>query len=461
MRHVFLAIIFLAAAIGPTASAQISHQGPLDVVFVVENSTAMRRFDQDRVAPSALDAFAGSLPSGSRFGVVLFASGAELVKDLKSTASPGLVASLADALQLIRYRGRLHNLPAGIERAIYELRENGRGEAKKIILVLSGGRSISGTPAATTENTRWLLNGLTEEAKRNGVRIFIAVLGNEADFRIPQAVALATGGSYFRVSNATALPVVLPKVMDSLTQAAATIDIKREPPPTMVVPPRGPYWLWLLSITATLLASIALAIVFRGRFRGGSPTGTPPQHVELLSIGPPSLPQLRERGGVALKTIAEASHLLHSLEDELKVLQSVATEYVIAADQAAGETEERYSTLINDCIQTVDSLEIMSRQEAASEATSAALVRALKKVARILAHAHINEIPVQCGMPFDHATQEYGTAVDRGEPYGAVTRVERKGYMMTSPSRGSVVLRPARVEVSCRPETQQGANRTT
>ena len=134
---------------------------------------------------------------------------------------------------------------------------------------------------------------------------------------------------------------------------------------------------------------------------------------------------------------------------------------MIAADQAAGEAEERYSTLINDCIQTVDSLEIMSRQETVSEATSAALVRALKKVARILAHAHINEIPVQCGMPFDNATQEYGTAVDRGEPYGAVTKVERKGYMVTSPSRGSVILRPARVEVSCRPEMQQGANRTT
>ena len=322
MRHLFLSVIFFAAAIAHTASAQISHQGALDVVFVVDNSTSMRRVDQNRVAPEALNVFAGTLPRGSRFGVVLFASGGELVKDLKNTSSPGLVGSLADALALIRYRGRLHNLPAGVERAIYELRENGRGEAKKIILVLSGGRSISGTPTATTENTRWLLNGLTEEAKRNGVRIFIAVLGNEADFRIPQAVALATGGSYFRASNAAALPAVLSKVMDSLTQAAATIHTKREAAPPMVaprmVPPRSSYFLWLLSITATLLASIALAIVFRGRFRGGSPTGTPTQHVELLSIGPPSLPQLRERGGVALKTIAEASHLLRSLEDAAK-----------------------------------------------------------------------------------------------------------------------------------------------
>ena len=461
MRNLFLPLIFLAAPIAHTASAQVSHQGALDVVFVVENSTSMRRVDQNRVVPTALGTFAGSLPIGSRLAVVLFGPGAELVKDLKRTSSPGLVASLSDALRLVRYRGRWHNLPAGVERAIYELRENGRGDAKKIILVVCGGRFTNGTSRATAEDTRWLLTGLLEEAKRNGVRIFIAVLGNEADFRIPQTLALATGGSYFRASNAAALPAVLPKVMDSLTQAAAEIGIKREPAQPPVVPPRSPYWLWLLSITATLLASIALAIVFRGHFRSGSPTGTPREHVEPLSIGSPSLPQLRERGGAALKTIAQASHLLHSLEDELKVFQSVATECVIAANQTAEETEERYSMLIDDCIQTIDSLDIMSRQEALSEDTSAALVRALKKVVRILDHAHIIEIPVQCGMPFDNATQEYGTAVDRGEPYGAVTKVERKGYMMTSQSRGSVILRPARVEVSCRPETQQGANRTT
>jgi molecular chaperone GrpE (heat shock protein) len=461
MRNVFLPLIFLAAPIGHPASAQISYQGALDVVFVVEDAASMRRVDQDRTAPAALTAFAGSLPTGTRLAVVLFASGAELVKGLESKSSPGLVVSLSDALHLARYRGRLHNLPAGVERAMYELRENGRGDAKKIILIVCSSRSTSGTSTPTAESTRWLLSGLMDEAKRNGVRIFVTVLGNEADFRIPQTLALATGGSYFRASNAAALPAVLPKVIDNLTPPAATIGTKREPAPSTVVPPRTPYWLWLLSITAILLASIALGIVFQSRFGPRTPTGTHTEVVESLNNGLSSISELRERGGAALKIIAAVSHLIHSLEDELNVFQSVATECVIAANQSAEETEERYSMLIDDCIQTVDFLEIMSRQETLTEDTSVALVRALKKVAKILEHAQITEIPVECGMPFDNATQEYGTVADRGEPYGAVTKVERKGYRMTSPSRGNVILRPARVEVSCRPATPQGANRTT
>ncbi|HVB56870.1 MAG TPA: nucleotide exchange factor GrpE [Candidatus Acidoferrales bacterium] len=455
MRHLFLSAILLMVSIAPMASAQGSHQSALDVVFVVENCTSMRKVDLNRVAPEALNVFAGNLPPGSRFGVVLFGSGTELVKDLKSTSSPGLVASLADALHLIRYRGRLSNLPAGVERAIYELHQNGRGDAKKIILIISDGRIATGRPTTTAENTRWLLSGLMEEAKRNGVQIFIAVLGKDADFRIPETLTLATGGSYFRALNAESLPAVLPKIIDSLTEAAATKGIQREQTPATPVPSRNPYWAWLLWIMAIFLVTVAVAILFLSRrFRRPS-ADTTTEHGQPLNLGPPSMPQLRDQGGSALRTIAEASQLLHSLEEQLKTFQAFATEYVIAADKAAESTEERYSSLINDCISTVDFLDIMSREKPLSGDTSLALGRALKRVTRILEHAQVTEIPVQCGLPFDNATQEYSSSADRGEPYGAVTKIERKGYMMTSPSGGSVVLRPARVEVSRRPVTQE------
>jgi molecular chaperone GrpE (heat shock protein) len=204
-------------------------------------------------------------------------------------------------------------------------------------------------------------------------------------------------------------------------------------------------------LVAIAAATLFLSYRFRREFAGTLTERDPP-----LNLAPPSMPQLRDQGGAALKTIAEASQLLRSLEEQLKTLQTISAESVITADRAAESAEERYSSLINDCISTVEFLEILSRQESLSGDASMVLGRALKRVARVLEHAQVIEIPVQCGMPFDNATQEHSTSADRGEPYGVVTKIERKGYMMTSPLRGSVVLRPVRVEVSCRPVTQEG-----
>jgi molecular chaperone GrpE (heat shock protein) len=406
--------------------------------------------------PKALNDFGSTLPPGSQLGVVLFGSGATLVKGLNSAPSPDFEAALAEALH---YRTRLSNLSAGVERAIYELRENGRGNAERVILIVSDGRRAGATSAATEDNTRWLLSGLTDEAKRNGVRIATTVLGNEPDFRIAQTMALATGGSYFRALTATSLPGLLPKMLASATRASASgaKPDRLVPAPANVVLARYPYWPWLLSVTILLVAIAAATLFLSYRFRGES-VGTLTERAKplRLNLPSPSMPQLRDQGGAALKTIAEASQLLRSLEEQLKTLQTISAESVITADRAAESAEEGYSSLINDCISTVEFLEIMSRQESLSGDASMALGRALKRVARILEHSQVIEIPVQCGMPFDNATQEHSTSADRGEPYGVVTKIERKGYMMTSPLRGSVVLRPVRVEVSCRPVTQEG-----
>lgn len=454
MRRFSISPVPLVVATALLAPGQTRPNAMFDVVLVVSNSASMRRVDPNRVVPKALSDFGSALPPESQLGVVLFGAGATLVKGLNSAPSPDFEAAIAET---IHYRSRLSNLSAGVERAIYELRENGRRKAVPVILIVSDGRRAGATSTATEDNTRWLLSGLTDEAKRTGVRIVTTVLGNEPDFRIAQTMALATGGSYFRALTATSLPGLLPKMLASATRASASgakLD-RLMPAPANVVRSRYPYWPWLLSVTILLVAiavaTLFLSYRFRREFAGTLTERDPP-----LNLAPPSMPQLRDQGGAALKTIAETSQLLRSLEEQLKTLQTISAESVITADRAAESAEERYSSLINDCISTVEFLEIMSRQESLSGDASMVLGRALKRVARVLEHAQVIEIPVQCGMPFDNATQEHSTSADRGEPYGVVTKIERKGYMMTSPLRGSVVLRPVRVEVSCRPVTQEG-----
>jgi hypothetical protein len=188
-----------------------------------------------------------------------------LVKGLNSATGPDFEAVLAEALH---YRTRLSNLSAGVERAIYELRENGRGNAERVILIVSDGRRTVATSAAAEDNTRWLLTGLTDEAKRNGVRIVTAVLGNETDFRRAQSMAFATGGSYFRALAATSLPVLLPKMLASATQAPASggKQDRPVPAPANVAPSRYPYWPWLSSVTILLVAIAAATLFFHAVF---------------------------------------------------------------------------------------------------------------------------------------------------------------------------------------------------
>lgn len=93
----------------------------------------------------------------------------------------------------------LKNIPAAVERAIYELKQNGRIEAKKLIFLMTDGMVNSVSRSKETEKYRWLKEELVEESKKIEARIFGIAFTDQADYELIQTLALKTYGSYYRV----------------------------------------------------------------------------------------------------------------------------------------------------------------------------------------------------------------------------------------------------------------------
>ncbi|MBD3182574.1 FHA domain-containing protein [Candidatus Poribacteria bacterium] len=93
------------------------------------------------------------------------------------------------------------NIPSAIERAIYELKQNGRADSSKsIILITNGLINIEDSPKAV-EKYRWLKEDLAKESKNAGIKIFSFLFHENAEFELMQTLAQRTGGDYYRIKQ--------------------------------------------------------------------------------------------------------------------------------------------------------------------------------------------------------------------------------------------------------------------
>ena len=171
------------------------------------------------------------------------------------------------------------NIPAAVERAIYELREDGRPDSRKLIVLMTDGILDIEDSAREVERYRWLKDELTLESKRAGIQIFSIVFTEQADFEFIQTLAQKTNGSYYRIVkaediqgtissiNVAAKPVIS---TESVPQPVAK-KVKPAKKGTMLSSLRrgaiGP-WMALLGIVLGILAvSSAVAVTLMRRPR--------------------------------------------------------------------------------------------------------------------------------------------------------------------------------------------------
>src|SRR5690606_25490954 len=107
------------------------------------------------------------------------------------------------------FRGQWTETAAAVERALYELRLNGREDAGRAVILMTDGIIDTGNAARDAEKARWLREMLTAQAREEGVRSFDVAFTEDADYQLLQSVAQATGGDYFRALRAQdAAPVL-------------------------------------------------------------------------------------------------------------------------------------------------------------------------------------------------------------------------------------------------------------
>jgi len=160
-----------------------------------------------------------------RIGFVIFDEEARLTIPLIAVADEETDQKILQTLDKIDYSGQYTNIPAAIERAIYELKKSGRESAEKLIVFMTDGIIDTGDQERDAEKYRWLRDDLTLESKKAGIRIFGIAFTEQADFELIQALGQRTDGDYYRAFKAEDIEEILGRINKNILKS------KPEPEP--------------------------------------------------------------------------------------------------------------------------------------------------------------------------------------------------------------------------------------
>ena len=184
----------------------------VDVLFLLDNSGSMIANDPQFITREVVTNFLMNLKEGFRVGMISFDQNANLIETLSSIDTVADSERFMKSLDKIDYKGQFTNTPSGVERAIYELKSNGREDAEKIIILLTDGIVDTGNKAQDMAGEMWLRDQLAMDCKEAGIRVFGIAFTEMADFRLIQTIALKTEGEYFRTFNSEDIPAVFEKI---------------------------------------------------------------------------------------------------------------------------------------------------------------------------------------------------------------------------------------------------------
>jgi pSer/pThr/pTyr-binding forkhead associated (FHA) protein/Mg-chelatase subunit ChlD len=224
-----------------------------DIVLVLDNSGSMKQNDPQFLTKKVVSDFLTGLSSNTQVGIVLFDEKADLTVPLSPVGTGGTKKNILDSLLKVNYAGKLTDSPAGVERAIYELKSKGRKDATKVIVFITDGLVDTGDKARDVERAKWLREDLVAECQRLGIRIFGIAFTEQADFQLIQALGQKTNGGYFRALKADEIEKIFKEIDKAILRPPADTSIH-----TAVAVKEGGSKTWLIVI---VLGMIVLGIV--------------------------------------------------------------------------------------------------------------------------------------------------------------------------------------------------------
>jgi len=213
-----------------------------DIVLVLDNSGSMIKNDPEFLARNVVTEFLSGFKGKCRFAMVIFDQEARLAEPLVEMKRPRNRTQFMESLEKVNYKGQYSDIPAAIERAIYELKINGRTSARKVIILLTDGIVDTGDKLRDVEREQWLKENLTQLSKKAGIRIFGIAFTDHTDFRLIQTLVFKTDGEYFRAQHAEDIENIFKNIHELITRQVVkpvtTIPktIPVTPPPPIIKP---------------------------------------------------------------------------------------------------------------------------------------------------------------------------------------------------------------------------------
>ena len=202
---------------------------PIDIMLVLDNSGSMKKNDPNFLVTEAIKEFISQKNENTRVGIIIFDGKAQLKISL-TVASFANREAILNSIKGINYTGQYTDFPAAIERAIYELKDNGREDALKSIIFMTDGIVDTGNVNRDLEKSKWMREDLAADAADNEIKIFGIAFTEAADFQLIQSISQQTKGEYFRALVAEDLQNVfqqINEVINKVSESSVVSEIEK------------------------------------------------------------------------------------------------------------------------------------------------------------------------------------------------------------------------------------------
>ncbi|MBW6442146.1 VWA domain-containing protein [Patescibacteria group bacterium] len=230
MKRIFQFVTIISFLIVPIifCQAQISNKDAAtsekSIVIVLDNSGSMKKNDPKFLTKAVVKNFINRADVKTKIAILIFDKEIKLSLPLTLMTTQENKLNAEKIIEDVNYNGLYTNIPIAIERAIYELKINSKPNSLRSIILLTDGYIDTGDKGQDAVKQDWLKNDLTQEARKENIKIFGIAFTENADYQLMQLLAEKTGSDYYRALSPKDIETVFNKIHEKIAVLKPAID---------------------------------------------------------------------------------------------------------------------------------------------------------------------------------------------------------------------------------------------